>query len=189
MDFGLLPPEVNSGRMYTGPGPGPLLAAAAAWDGLAVELHNMAATYESAVTELGSGWQGPSATMMAAAAAPYTAWLHSTAAQAEQAATQSRTAAAAYESAFAATVPPPVVTANRSLLMTLVATNFLGQNTPAIAATESHYAQMWAQDAVAMYGYAASATAARRATAPRVRTPPPRQVFHLVLAPISRPSP
>lgn len=47
MDFGLLPPEINSGRMYTGPGPGPMLAAATAWDGLAVELHATAAGYAS----------------------------------------------------------------------------------------------------------------------------------------------
>jgi PPE-repeat protein len=32
----------------------------------------------------------------------------------------------------------------------LVATNFLGQNTPAIAATEAQYAEMWAQDAAVM---------------------------------------
>ncbi|WP_140908204.1 PPE domain-containing protein, partial [Mycobacterium tuberculosis] len=28
MDFGALPPEINSGRMYCGPGSGPMLAAA-----------------------------------------------------------------------------------------------------------------------------------------------------------------
>ena len=38
MDFAVLPPEVNSGRMYAGAGSGPLMAAAAAWDGLAAEL-------------------------------------------------------------------------------------------------------------------------------------------------------
>jgi len=38
MDFAFLPPEINSGRMYEGPGSGPLLAAAAAWDGIATEL-------------------------------------------------------------------------------------------------------------------------------------------------------
>ncbi|PBJ29320.1 PPE domain-containing protein, partial [Mycobacterium avium] len=26
-DFGALPPEINSGRMYAGPGSGPLMAA------------------------------------------------------------------------------------------------------------------------------------------------------------------
>jgi PPE-repeat protein len=36
----------------------------------------------------------------------------------------------------------------------------LGQNTPAIAATEAQYAEMWAQDAMAMYGYAGSSAAA-----------------------------
>ena len=58
------------------------------------------------------------------------------------------------------TVPPPEIAANRSLLAVLVATNFLGMNTPAIAATEAQYAEMWAQDAVAMYGYAGSSAAA-----------------------------
>src|SRR6185437_9447168 len=81
-------------------------------------------------------------------------------AQAEQSATQAQAAAAGYEMAFAMTVPPPVIAANRSLLAALVATNFFGQNTPAIAATEIQYAEMWAQDAAAMYGYAASSAAA-----------------------------
>ena len=30
LDFGALPPEINSGRMYVGPGSGPMLAASAA---------------------------------------------------------------------------------------------------------------------------------------------------------------
>jgi PPE-repeat protein len=58
------------------------------------------------------------------------------------------------------TVPPAEIAANRSLLAVLVATNFLGVNAPAIAATEALYAEMWAQDAAAMYGYAASSAAA-----------------------------
>jgi PPE-repeat protein len=99
---------------------------------------------------------------MAAAVAPYVTWLGATGEQAEQTAAQATAAAGAYETAFAATVPPSIVAANRSLLALLVATNVLGQNTPAIAATEAHYGEMWAQDAAAMYGYAsASATAAQ----------------------------
>src|SRR5579875_1908335 len=164
MDFGALPPEINSGRMYAGPGSGPMLAAAAAWDGLAADLAATASSYQSAVSGLTSAWSGPSAISMASAAAPYVAWLTSAAEQAEQTAAQARAAASAYETAFAMTVPPPVIAANRSLLMTLIATNILGQNTPAIAATEAHYAEMWAQDAAAMYGYAGASAAATQLT-------------------------
>jgi len=165
LDFGALPPEVNSGRIYSGPGSAPLLAAATAWDALASELQTTAASYASTITELtSSGWQGPSSAAAADAAAPYTAWLSSTAAQAEQTASQAQAAAGAYEAAFAASIPPPVIAANRATLALLVATNLLGQNTPAIAANEATYAEFWAQDAVAMYGYAGAATAASQLT-------------------------
>src|SRR5271156_3832376 len=165
MDFATLPPEVNSARMYAGPGPGPMLAAASAGDGLAAELQSTAASYRAAISELiGGPWLGSSSASMAAAATPYLDWMTTTAGQAEQTATQARSAAAAYEAAFAMTVPPAVIAANRSLLMTLIATNVLGQNTAAIAATEVHYAEMWAQDATAMYSYAGSSSAATQLT-------------------------
>ncbi|MGH3563885.1 MAG: PPE family protein, partial [Mycobacterium sp.] len=161
MDFGALPPEINSGRMYSGPGSGPMLAAATAWDGIAAELSSTASSYDSVISGLTSeAWSGPTAASMAAAAAPYVAWMSNTATQAGHSATQARAAAAAYDAAFTATVPPPVIAANRSLLMSLIATNILGQNTAAIAATEAHYAEMWAQDAAAMYGYAGSSASA-----------------------------
>jgi PPE-repeat protein len=165
LDFGALPPEINSGRIYSGPGSAPLLAAATAWDALASELQTTAASYASTITELtSSGWQGPSSVAAADAAAPYTAWLSSTAAQAEQTASQAQAAAGAYEAAFAASIPPPAIAANRATLALLVATNLLGQNTPAIAANEATYAEFWAQDAVAMYGYAGASTAAAQLT-------------------------
>ncbi|MGH3563607.1 MAG: PPE family protein [Mycobacterium sp.] len=160
MDFGALPPEINSARMYSGPGSGSMLAAAAAWDSLAEDLHSTAASYSSVISGLAGQWLGPSSSSMTAAATPYIGWMSATAAQAEQSAIQVRAAAAAYQAAFAMTVPPPVIAANRSLLMSLVATNFLGQNTPAIAATEAHYSEMWVQDAAAMYGYAGNSAAA-----------------------------
>jgi PPE-repeat protein len=141
-----------------------MLAAAAGWDGLAAQLYSAAASYSSVITGLAAGWKGPSSATMAAAVAPYTAWMSATATQAEQTAMQARAAVAAYETAFAATVPPPIIAANRALLMSLIATNFLGQNTPAIAATEAHYAEMWAQDAVAMFGYAGSSATASQVT-------------------------
>jgi PPE-repeat protein len=171
VDFGALPPEVNSGRIYAGPGSAPLLAAATAWDALASELQTTAASYASTISELtSSGWQGPSSVAAADAAAPYTAWLSSTGAQAEQTASQAQAAAGAYEAAFAASIPPPLIAANRATLALLVATNLLGQNTPAIAANEATYAEFWAQDAVAMYSYAGAATTASQLTS--FSTPP-----------------
>jgi PPE-repeat protein len=161
MDFAAVPPEINSARIYSGPGSGPMVAAAAAWATLAADLNSTASSYQSMIAELTAGpWLGPSSASMAGAAAPYVAWTRSTAAQAEQAAEQAKAAATAYETAFAETVPPPVVSANRSMLMALAATNIFGQNTPAIATTEIQYAEMWAQDTAAMYGYAGSSASA-----------------------------
>ncbi len=165
MDFGILPPEVNSGLMYSGPGAGPMMAAAAGWENLASELSSISASYSSVVTGLTSGpWLGPASAHLAAAAAPHLAWLSNAALQAEEAGAQAAAAAGAYEAAFATTVPPAVVAANRALLMELLATNVFGQNTPAIAATEAQYAEMWAQDAAAMYGYAGASAAASTLT-------------------------
>jgi PPE-repeat protein len=138
-----------------------MLAAAAAWDGLATELHSAATSYGSVLSELSAGpWLGAASAAMTAAAGPYVAWMRSTATQAEQTAIQAKAAAAAYEVTFAAMVPPLVIAANRALLQALVATNLFGQNTPAIAATETLYAEMWAQDSTAMYGYAGASASA-----------------------------
>ncbi|WP_156689005.1 PPE family protein [Mycobacterium sp. Marseille-P9652] len=165
MDYAFFPPEFNSVRMYTGPGSGSLLAAAGSWDSLSAELATTAETYDSVLSVLtGLHWRGPASQSMTAAAAPYVEWLTRTAQQTKQTAMQARAAAAAFDHAFAMTVPPPVVAANRAQLLALIATNLLGQNTAAIAATEAHYAEMWAQDATAMNGYAASSAATTRLT-------------------------
>jgi PPE-repeat protein len=161
MFYGAFPPEFNSGRMYTGPGSGSMRAAAAAWDGLAAELQSTATAYSSVISTLTTGdWVGPSSLAMAVAITPYVTWMQATGAQAAEAATQANAAATAYEAAFAATVPPTEVAANRSQLASLVATNKYGQNTPAIAATETQYGEMWAQDALAMDGYTDASAAA-----------------------------
>src|SRR5271154_1773858 len=163
-EFAAFPPEINSGLMYAGPGAGPMLAVGAAWDALADDLYLAAAAYGSAVSDLTSSWLGPSSVSMAAAAATYVSWISATAVQAQQTAAQAMAAVAAYEAAFAMTVPPPTIAANRALLLALVATNFFGQNTPAIMMTEALYAEMWAQDATAMYGYEGASSAAATLT-------------------------
>ena len=175
-DFGALPPEVNSARIYAGPGSGSLMTAASAWNALAAELNATALSYDKVITALSSEeWLGPASATMAQAVQPYVTWMTTTAAQAEQAATQAREAAAAYETALAASVPPPLVATNRAQVTQLMATNVLGQNTPLIAQLEAQYSQMWAQDATAMYSYAGqSATATKMASfqqAPQISNP------------------
>jgi len=165
VDFGALAPEINSARMYAGPGSSSLQAAASAWNGLAAELQSAAQGYETVITQLSSDeWTGTASASMASAAQPYVEWLNTTAAQAEQAATQARAAAAAHEQAFAATVPPPLVAANRAQTAAAVQANVFGQYTPLIAQLEAQYSQMWAQDSAAMYGYAGQSATATQVT-------------------------
>ena len=160
MDWVALPPEINSARMYAGPGAEPLNQAASAWATLAAELGTTSESIATVVAGLTTTWLGSSANAMREKVMGYVEWLESTSVLAGQSAVQAAAAAAAYEAAFMATVPPPVIAENRTQLATLVATNFLGINTPAIMATETHYVEMWAQDAAAMFGYQASSAEA-----------------------------
>jgi len=163
-DFAARPPEVNSTLIYSGAGAGPMMAAAASFGSLSSELSTNATAYESVLQELSSQWTGPSSTAMVASAQQNIEWLQTTSAQLSEAAAKATASAAAYEAAFAASIPPPVVFANRAQLAMLVATNILGQNTPAIAANEAMYGEFWAQDATAMSTYAASAATTAQVT-------------------------
>ncbi|OBI92617.1 PPE family protein [Mycobacterium asiaticum] len=165
MDFGSLPPEFTSAMMYTGPGSGPMMAAASAWNGLAAELSSTATAYDAVITSLtGEEWLGPASASMAQAATPYVAWMNQTAAQAQEAASKASAAAGAYETAFASTVPPALIAENRALLSQALATNVLGQNNNVIATLEAQYAEMWAQNAATMYQYASSSATAAKVT-------------------------
>ena len=165
LDFGAIPPEINSARMYMGPGSSSFQVAASAWNGLAAELQSAAQGYQTTITQLASDeWNGPASAAMASAAQPYITWMQETAAQAEQAATQAQAAAAAYEQAFATTVAPPIVAANRAETAAAVQANVFGQYTPLIAQLEAQYGQMWAQDAAAMYSYAGQSASAAQVT-------------------------
>ncbi len=167
LDFAWLPPEINSARIFAGAGSGPLHVAAAAWESLAADLSGSASSFDSVITALAGGpWAGPASAAMVAAATPYVGWLSAAAAQATAAALQARAAATSFEAALTATVHPLAVEANRVSLATLVATNFLGLNTPAIFANEFDYVEMWAQDVAAMLGYHSGATAVAESLTP-----------------------
>ena len=155
MDYGALPPEINSGRMWAGVGSGPLVASGMAWQALAAELGLASVAMNAILAELtGASWMGPSSVAMLEAAAPFAAWLLAHSMQAEQSAIAAIGAATAFETARVGVFHPAVIAENRTELATLIATNFLGVNTPAIAANEATYSEYWAQDASVLYGYA-----------------------------------
>jgi PPE-repeat protein len=176
VDFGAMPPEVTSAMMYSGPGPSSMVAAASAWNALAAELASTAQGIDQVVVQLaGEEWLGPSYAAMAAAVQPYVAWLTTTAGQAEQAAMQAQSAVAAFETAFASVVPPPLIALNRAELAQAVQTNILGINSGIIAQLQAQYAEFWAQNAGTMFRYAGSSAAATKVTpftnAPQVANP------------------
>ena len=164
MNYSVLPPEINSLRMFLGAGSAPMLEAAVAWEGLAAELGLAAESFGSVTSGLAGGsWQGSAAAAMLAAAAPYAGWLSAAAARAAGAAGQAKVVAGVFEAARAAMVPPPVIAANRNAFVQLVLSNVFGQNAPAIAAAEGFYEEMWAADVAAMVGYHGGAAAAAAA--------------------------
>ncbi|MCV7442814.1 PPE family protein [Mycobacterium paraense] len=175
-DLGMLPPEVTSAMIYAGPGSGSMMAAAAAWNGIAAELNSAALGYDQIITQLaGEEWLGPASASMASAAEPYVQWMTTTAGQAEEAAAQAQNAAAAYETVLASVVPPPLIALNRTELSQAMATNILGQNNGIISQLEAQYQEFWAQNAAAMYNYAGQSAAAAKVTpyqnAPTVANP------------------
>jgi PPE-repeat protein len=175
-DLSLLPPEITSTQIYAGPGSGSLMAAAAAWNGVAAEMSSAALGLNQVITELsGEEWLGPASASMAAAAQPYLEWVTSTGAQAEEAAAQAQSAAAAYETVLGSITPPPYIALNRTELAQATATNVLGQNNNVIAQLEAQYQEFWATNTAALYNYANQSAAAAKLTsfgnAPAVANP------------------
>lgn len=59
-NFWALPPEINSTRIYLGPGSGPILAAAQGWNALASELEKTKVGLQSALDTLLESYRGQS---------------------------------------------------------------------------------------------------------------------------------
>lgn len=141
--------------------------AGAAWESLAADLAAASSSFNSVIVGLASGpWAGPSSAAMAAAATPYVGWLDTAATRAQLAAGQARAAASSFETALTATVHPAVIDFNRLAFLSLVQSNFLGLNTPAIMSKEADYVEMWAQDVGAMVGYQSGAAAVAETLTP-----------------------
>jgi PPE-repeat protein len=169
MEFTAFPPEVTSALIHAGPGPESLVEASVAWQRLGAGLEESAATNAATLTGLDGAWHGPSAAAMTQAVEPYLAWLRTTAARCQQMALAVQDAVTAFNSARSAVVPVASVTANRTRLKQLLATNRFGINLPAIAQTEDEYQGMWANNSAAMSRY--EAASAQATTLPKFTSP------------------
>jgi PPE-repeat protein len=86
-------------------------------------------------------------------------WVMAEAALCGQRGVAATNAAMAFETARTGHPHPTIIAANRAQLAAAVASNFLGVNTPVIAALEAQYVGYWEACAVSMYGYAGAASA------------------------------
>ncbi len=171
IDFGLLPPEITSALIHSGPGAWSMIEAAGAWQELSAELEATASSYSAELASLTGTWRGPSSMAMAQAFEPYLDWLRTTAQQCQEIAASVETVTAAFELTHWTVVHPSVVAANRARLAMLLATNFFGINAPAIAETEAEYNAMWVNNSTAMYRYGATSLNAVKLS--QFSSPPP----------------
>ena len=153
------PPEVITGRLMSGAGAAPMLAASAQYTAAAAAYEASADRLMAQMIYLSSNWQGTTAQALERTTVRHLAWMRVMQTQLVLAASRTAAQAAAFTTAFTTMAQMPEIVENRVTTATLHATNFLGVNTIPIAVREGQYQAMWAQDVAVQSAYFAATVA------------------------------
>jgi PPE-repeat protein len=159
-DWAATPPEGNAYALLTGDHAASTTAAAAALQALADALASEGAMMgTTTVGTAAAGWQGAGGVSMLGSSAEYIAALELLMAWVQDASQAAAGIAEAYQTAFTTMIPGPVCDSNRVAQAGLVATNFMGFNTPGIIALDTEYfGHMWTNNAAVMAAYELAVT-------------------------------
>jgi len=158
--FSAFPPEVNAGQLMAGDQGASIAAAVAAHEALSAALMEEGARMgTTAGTTAATGWEGVGGAAMVSTAMPYVAALEALAGWVQQSAASAAAIEQAYAVTKAAMIQVPICTTNRTSQAGLVATNVIGQNTPAIIGLDAeYYGHFWTNNASLMGSYEAFVT-------------------------------
>ncbi|WP_078358262.1 PPE family protein [Mycobacteroides chelonae] len=174
-EWGALPPEINSGRLWGGVGAATMIAGGGAVDVLSGLLFATGAAGLAVNSAQGVSWAGDTGTVAAAAQLPHLAWEPSTGGMLTAAAQLIKAAGAAFEKARMATPTPAEIAFNQSTHVALQQANIpaLGMLTPLIVENRTQYfGDYWVRSGANMYSYMAESAATAGALPPPPPPPP-----------------
>jgi len=169
-DAAAVTPEFNHTLMVAGDLGESLVQAAAGYESVAdMLIAELTAMGLNTSTTAMVAWQGPGGVIMEMTAAEFMAVCAAASAWIRVGQIQAAEVAAAHTAAVETMIPAAVCLTNRSTQAGLVATNWIGQNTPAIIGLEAQYGDFWVTNATARTGYGSVVSTALGALA----EPPP----------------
>jgi len=153
-DAAAVPPELNHSMMVAGDLGESLVQAAAGYESVAdMLLAELTAMSLNTSTTAMVAWQGPGGVIYEMTAAKFCAVCAAASAWVRIGQIQAAEVAAAHAAALDIMIPAAVCLTNRTTQAGLIASNIIGQNTPAIIGLEAQYDDFWVTNATARTGY------------------------------------